>query len=229
MKVRTGFVSNSSSTAFIFCWKSDQLDDLFQQIRLWNQYFHLYADHDKDETIVTSEDVCEAMDSVMNKGLSFDPDRIIGITPIANEIQDLHEFCTEREDEYKTVSQEKDSARVRHELKLIERQIMRYANDIDRYTGLLKKGFISLLEFTFGDNHGDVGSYVPTIDGYNTLDEMSQTMYHLRTVKRFAVWKSRAGETWDQFAKRVGTIMDYEGRYINIRKPGLHVFTEQRR
>jgi hypothetical protein len=57
MKIRQGFVSNSSSTSFTFIHKGDDLTELYKQIKQWDQYFQLRFDaYGEKETWCINED-----------------------------------------------------------------------------------------------------------------------------------------------------------------------------
>ncbi len=43
MKVRKGFVSNSSSTSFAFITKGNTLEDVYEAMRNYREYFHLWG------------------------------------------------------------------------------------------------------------------------------------------------------------------------------------------
>ena len=65
MKIRGGFVSNSSSTSFTFIFKGDKIEDLFNLIKKYNQYFDLYfTDSGEKELHCTAEDVIKSMEEI---------------------------------------------------------------------------------------------------------------------------------------------------------------------
>ena len=58
MKIRNGFVSNSSSTAFTFVFKKDTVEDVANLVRKYNQFFELHW----DEHSCTAEEVATAIE-----------------------------------------------------------------------------------------------------------------------------------------------------------------------
>ena len=76
MKIRTGFVSNSSSTSFTFCFKGDSEKELFEGIRKYANHFKLSWDgsYGKTEWICScnAEDVIESIKDVVNVSPKYD-------------------------------------------------------------------------------------------------------------------------------------------------------------
>jgi len=173
MKIKQDFVTNSSSTSFMFSFKGDKLD-LFKSLLNHKEKFDLNFDsYDGTHASIDVWDVIRSMDSVIrtyNDELWIHPT----IQNIDEKIKmlekDINEFSEkEKEDEW----------------------YMEYNNDIRRVVKKLKeckeKGLTSYLEIGFGDNHGVISG------------------------------------------QGIGSIMDYEGRDIEIDSDDLVLLTEQDR
>lgn len=246
MKYRATFVSNSSSTAFIFAWKSDTLSDLLQEVDAHHQFFELYEFDDETGVLLRqsdAQDVIQALRSVMIDGLqlSYNHAKVRSMTDYLVTLQDEVEEWRRMSDE-QTEKQHDESLsegmRMYHEHRsddLFDHVI--HAMDIvSEYEVLLQRGFTSVLEFEFGDNHGEICSYLPdpTDPDYLAARKLKEDsdyppLVSLETLHHFHQWRSQHDETWNEFAGRVGTLMDYIGRMITINTPSFYVRTEQRR
>lgn len=185
MKRKLDFITNSSSTTFMFIFKGDTRIDLFRAMVEHEKDFNLVDDF-FNELLLTSInvwDIISKLDEVIQTP-TFDK---LWIYPHVSSIPLL---LREFEEELK--SWEKDLAnRSNDGSDLSEdfyiRNIRKSKDKITTIKNAIERGFNSFVKVDFGDNHGEI----------------------------------QGG--------KIGTVMDYSGRYININDDSLIVVTEQNR
>ena len=161
MKIREGFVSNSSSTSFTFCFKGDKLQTLYEMIVKYSKYFELsmdepyYFDKSKDTISCDAADVVKSIKAVVkaNRKSKWYKIEVISLDDLIRKYQeildsDTREFEREKKDpkntndEWSSIFYTQDIA---HNKKLIQK--------VNR---LKEKGLTHCVEIGFGDNHGDI-------------------------------------------------------------------------
>lgn len=140
MKIRDSFVSNSSSTSFTFIFKGDKIEDLFDLIRKYNQYFDLYfTSYDEKELHCTAEDVIRSIEAIKSD---------LGLTSIYSFHQDIK---TRMRDLEKMPKESKDRI-----VKWYDTKNQNYIAEESIVEEATKKEFKSVLIIDFGDNHGNI-------------------------------------------------------------------------
>ena len=173
MKIRKGFVSNSSSTSFIFNFKTGDKEECKNIIEKYKEYFNIY-DHKgvsaKNDRNLTSDEIIFALRSHLdynNRGELKD-------------INELLEQVTHRKEYYLDLLST-DGDEMFHDFFMEEAYTEELLKD------LIGNGFKYYFVIDFGDNGGDVSG------------------------------------------GKMGSIMDYLGRFIFISKDDLYMYTEQNR
>ena len=140
MKVRKGFVSNSSSTAFVFLFKGESI---FKMLEKYKTYFELYYDcYGGDKYTCTAEDVSDSIKKVLSSEHSdYDLNgRIIDVDSVINdEKKDMAEWSK---------LEEKNPSYIEY--------IFESQEKITKLEGAKKRGLDKALVINFGDNHGEV-------------------------------------------------------------------------
>lgn len=142
MKIRNGFVSNSSSTSFTFVIKGEYIEDLFFMLDKYGEYFNLYGNWgaEKEDDIQN----CNVY-TVMERICKIKDKRII---PIDTAISDV-------EEKIKHIAATYASSKGEHNAWLLENSF-KYVYEKADLEKLKKSGFTTVVEIDFGDNHGDV-------------------------------------------------------------------------
>lgn len=138
MKIRNGFVSNSSSTSFTFCFKGKNIKDLTDLI------LTKYRDSFKrsyDEYHCNALDVVKAIEECIKECVSID--KVILDTMAI--LEGTLEYTERHKDK-------KDRYFIEMELRLKQE----LENKIEKLKGIREKGLNSVVIIGFGDNHGDV-------------------------------------------------------------------------
>lgn len=173
MKIRQGFVSNSSSTSFYFITKNNKKESVIQAIKKYGEYFRLIYDGYSGPYSCTENDVIKAIEDLVPDKYD-DSGKMFPLTKLVEDIQkdiDLEEQWS-KEHPNKIHSDE-------YWMSCLDKK--------QNVEDLIKAGFTHYMCVGFGDNHGDVSG------------------------------------------GQLGYTMDYEGRYIHIKKEDFVVFTEQNR
>jgi len=137
MKIRGGFVSNSSSTSFTFVFKEDNIEDCFNILKKYKDYFNLY-DIDTG-TSINGDEVIAQMKSYIDEVYHID-----------NCLVELEE----QKQSYFNIMQEDKKRGFEDDL------FYSLYNDaqmkVEKIKDLKDKGFRSFFSINFGDNHGDI-------------------------------------------------------------------------
>ena len=144
MKIRSGHVSNSSSTSFVFYLKDNTLDYLISRLRKYHQHFELenpYPD------IISAQEI--GVEDVIRE-----------IMNIEVEMVSIDEVIEMREAELAEINNYSESPyKIEYILEAQEECI-----EAER---MKKDGFTSVAVIGFGDNHGDItGNAVGMIMDY---------------------------------------------------------------
>ena len=146
MKIRKGFVTNSSSTNFIFGFKGDTVDDLVKAIQNHPDAFRLCYVGGWKEPIYykcNADDVTKAIVEVFNRETKYDFERI--------EIKDPLKLIEEIENRWKEEKEYEDEVGVS-----ISDYIEKMYNKKILYLKEIAERGMSVLEIEFGDNHGHI-------------------------------------------------------------------------
>jgi hypothetical protein len=147
MKIRTGFVSNSSSTSFTFCYKGEGIKPLTDLIltKYRNRFELSY-----DEWHCNAQDVVEAIEGCFGSKNEYDK-----ITPVSIDqvIRDVENYLADTEVWLEEESRKnKDSWLVIH----YSKHIQKLQKKISRLKNLKKEGLTTVLIVGFGDNDGNI-------------------------------------------------------------------------
>jgi hypothetical protein len=152
MKIRTGFVSNSSSTSFFFYTKTNNPQELFDLITKYHQYFDLqynenYGDKDdKPIQTITYKDVINSIKSIpklkSNCCMSFN-DYVKELTQ-QNEIL-IKDLKTMPDNDFSK--------------KYYIEEYQYNMENLDRIKKAKLNQLNNIWTIGFGDNHGDVCGY----------------------------------------------------------------------
>jgi len=140
IRIRLGYVTNSSSTNHIIMWKGAK-EDLRNLLELHSNIFPLSYEYGLETLEV--EEIIEAICSLQDK-----------IQPIENFI----EICQDNLEYYEALK--RDQTEILSEEKYggwLENAIARYREDIENYHKDIEKAQFQnwYIEVSFGDNHGD--------------------------------------------------------------------------
>ena len=148
MKIRTGFVSNSSSTSFTFIFKGNDFEDLYTMMRKYDQYFDLYnADLFGEPLHCNVEDIIKAIKEKAKIGSEYESNNPMIITPISKLISTSKETIEQNKKQIEQLEKRNDFW-----LNLI----MDKAMEISDLEDDKKAGFNGAFIIEFGDNHGDI-------------------------------------------------------------------------
>ena len=145
MKIRNGFVSNSSSTSFTFCFKGKDLKSLTDLLltKYRNQFKRSF-----EEWHCNVLDVVEAMEGCFES----DFHRKISVYPIDNYIREEKAAV----DRYTKDIKEHTGNQQKYLLDIFTREKLRCENKLKRLKTIKKRGLKSVVVIGFGDNHGDI-------------------------------------------------------------------------
>jgi len=143
MKIRNGFVSNSSSTSFTFCYKGKGIKPLTNLIltKYSSNFERCY-----DEWSCNASDVVKAIENCFEHGNKWDKIKPVHIDKIIEQ----EEFSLKRVIE--DMEQEKDEY---WKQRSIEREQTLEAK-IRKLQSIKEKGLTTVLIVGFGDSHGEV-------------------------------------------------------------------------
>ena len=186
MKIRNGFVSNSSSTSFTFIFKGSTVDDLCDVLLKYSTHFDLvFENYDDVEHVCNVNDVITALKSVVKNASEkteddYDHAFIMSLDEKNDELEkELNSWRERLEESIK----EDDN----YDTSWIHNYMMEIYEKQRSIKQAIKRNLNCVIEVGFGDNHGQ-------IEGTG-----------------------------------LGTVMDYEGRYIRINQKNLIVYTDQNR
>jgi len=153
MKIKSDFVTNSSSTSFIFIFKGSDKWDLYKEMIKHEEHFKLtFHSYSGSISKIDAWKVIREIDSVL---YYYREDLWIKtkITPIDKYIDDYkveHAQTKELFEKSKTDENEKDYHN------WYEEDVIHEKERIEKLQQLKEAGFISVLHIGFGDNHGEV-------------------------------------------------------------------------
>ena len=146
MKIRTGFVSNSSSTSFTFIFKGSKIKELFYLITKYDQYFDLYfTPYEEKKLHCTAEDVVKSMKRVKSNS------DLVSIKSFHQNIESEIKLLEKRIEKVKC-----DRVSKEFEAKWDEEYLFEILNKKSSIEEAIEEGFEKVLIIDFGDNHGDI-------------------------------------------------------------------------
>lgn len=161
MKIRSGFISNSSSTSFMFIFKGQTKEDLYDAIWKNRKDFHLVTDDNRSCCAEWLVDEIESLpDNIIREG--SDPINLL-IKTRKCILNDNKKYLADSKDKYFSESWR---TIVEDEEQLIK-----------RLQNLKDKGFTWSMIISFGDNHGD-------ISGGNVGTAMDYESYHFKDYEK---------------------------------------------
>ena len=184
MKIRNGFVSNSSSTSFTFIFKGSKLDDLYAMISKYGDHFKLsHIGWDDIPDTCNAESVIRSIRGAARSTSKYDFENI-SIVSIDKHISELKKQVKVNDE----AIEEDEKADKGYSLTDLYSGWNAEINDkIEKLEALKKNGLTSICQVDFGDNHGQISGM------------------------------------------GIGTVMDYEGRHININAEDFAVMIDQNR
>ena len=155
MKIRNGFVSNSSSTSFTFCLKEASFDALYDKIRKHGDSFKLSYDRsrgrDPDWAICNADSVIKEIQeyvATQDKRQDWEHIKFIKtydyIDEMTRVIKSEEKWLKENEDENLSC------------INLYEETIIEYKAIVARLNRALRRGLKNVVIIGFGDNHGQI-------------------------------------------------------------------------
>jgi len=154
MKVRQGFVSNSSSTSFVFIFKGESPENLYDSIRNHYDYFDIsFYDYENNCHKCNAEDVINSIKSVLvdEIGEEYQCDNT-SIVSIDDFVDNLERELNFLEKDIEEINEDRDSFMINTYMQ----EIFDYVGKISNIKKAKEKGFNSVLKIDFGDNHGHI-------------------------------------------------------------------------
>lgn len=158
MKIRNGFVSNSSSTSFVFVFKDGELPDAMKK---HESYFNLSHEGYNDEMYFCNhEEVLKCLEE-------------IPAVDAGEYCNKLIEEIEERKKDYKIYMSEFPSL-----VNYVKEDIDKMNLRLKKIKSKMKKGFNKVITVGFGDNHGDfsgdgIGCVMDYEGRYISIDDNS--------------------------------------------------------
>ncbi len=142
MKIKTDFVTNSSSTNYMFIFKGNTKEELYTILKKYSDSFNLeHEDYDKTKSNITVKDIIDSIEECIDQIL---PDYVVSvkIKPIDILIEKIRKI--------------KKSYENHDDNDWYDEIIMRYLKLYDSTKTAKKIGLNSYLEIEFGDNDGHI-------------------------------------------------------------------------
>jgi len=148
MKIKHDFVTNSSSTGFIFIFKGDQRANLFKQLVKYEKHFELSNDYGPGKPITDVWDLITCLDPIISSHRS-EPYYLPGPTKIQSL---LEQYKTELLNLEKTYNEEKKEKSMWTKYSLDS--ITQIKQKIEKIEKAIENGLDHCIEISFGDNDG---------------------------------------------------------------------------
>ena len=154
MKIRQGFVSNSSSTSFTFVFNGDSVDDLCKVLEDYKNYFELsFENWDGRMCSCNFEDIKNSLKNVVLPQAPEDKDKYFDVAypiPIQQEIDNLTE---------EALTEGVLTSDYVHDVYLYDLSSSEAAANLRKSLIMVnsaEKGLNRVIKVDFGDNHGHV-------------------------------------------------------------------------
>ena len=160
MKIRHGFVSNSSSTSFTFVFKGDEVKNLSDTILKYKKHFDLshtcdnYLSGAADIYICNAQDVAEAIERCIET-TKDDKWDVVKIVSIEDHIKELKIRIKELDVYIKEQDERKKNHPGWYNNYLHEDKVC-IQEEIEKLQAAIKNGLTSVLVIGFGDNDGAI-------------------------------------------------------------------------
>lgn len=151
MKIKTDFITNSSSTNFIFIFKGNTKEDLYAILRNNSPFFKLeYKDYNNVTYNITVEDIIDSIEKCIDCKSEYSKTvRIQPIDILIKEVKSLRETY-----EQKTITENDYRSNDWIEFLNKENLKLNYSENAKTI------GLNSFIEIEFGDNHGDISNCI---------------------------------------------------------------------
>jgi predicted methyltransferase MtxX (methanogen marker protein 4) len=154
MKIKTDFVTNSSSTSFIFAFKGNKRSYLFEKMVKYKEKFDLYNEYGSGSDRINVWDIIHAIDPILRTNKE-DPWYLPGPIKLETYLANLKESLTMYENEYASaIKAEQDGNVPLLSPNYALESVSEYKDKIKRIKKIIKKGIDHYIEISFGDNDG---------------------------------------------------------------------------
>ena len=167
MKLKLSFVTNSSSSSFIFIFNGNERETLFDLIRKYKEKFNLtedfgYKEH-HDIRSVNYHFVIDSLDEIFDKGA-----KIQSIDSLIEEYESNLDYWNK---EIKKDKKELEKNPNKYNfLEYSERYKKEAEGKIKQLQRVKNKGLQNFVKIEFGDSHGDFIGETPSVLDYNARD-----------------------------------------------------------
>lgn len=171
MKIKQDFVTNSSSTSYIFIFKGDKRTHLFEKMVKYGDQFKLYNEYGPGDTRLDVWEIIQCIDPILSSCIE-DPWHLPGPTKLSTLLETYEEeldsniksLIMELERESKEPIQYKSSQYTKEYIKKGEEKISKIKKAIE-------DGLDHYVEISFGDNDGMIsGGRIGTTMDYQSSD-----------------------------------------------------------
>jgi hypothetical protein len=155
MKIKRDFVTNSSSTSFIFVFKGNQRTDLFRQMVKHEEHFNLFNEYGPGVDHIDVWDIIKAIDPILSSNKE-DPYYLPKPSPTLKHIENLVEEVRQYEKELiiELKREKGEDQTIWKASQYTTEHIKECKEKIVKYEKFAERGLDSLVEISFGDNDG---------------------------------------------------------------------------
>jgi len=154
MKRKLDFVTNSSSTGFIFIFKGNQRTNLFEKMVKYEDEFKLYNEYGSGKPYINAWEIIKTLDPILSSNKE-DPYYLPGPIQLSNLIKNVDE---ELEVYKKTLidelKKEKEEAKSWKSSVYTKEYITELTEKVSKLKKAIDNGLDHYVEISFGDNDG---------------------------------------------------------------------------